>query len=108
MRHRVYKFASNMRFGFPSLALYSLIRGATLCFPSIMASTRDSSPPNLTLLKEVNTVFNAQVLGGKLLDFSTQKHSKNLAYISKCLAAQVTILRKENKKQELILKKRKK
>ncbi|KAI9763509.1 MAG: hypothetical protein M1840_000462 [Geoglossum simile] len=66
------------------------------------------SPPNPTLLKEANAAFNTQVLGGKPLDSPALRHTKNLAHISERLAAQVAILQKENKEQELILKKRKK
>lgn len=52
--------------------------------------------------------FNSQVMGRKLLDTPARSYATNLTHISERLAAQVTILRKENKDQESILKKRQK
>ncbi|KAH0548178.1 hypothetical protein GP486_008102, partial [Trichoglossum hirsutum] len=67
-----------------------------------------SSPPNSVLLREANTTFNSEVMSGKPLDSPARRYAKNLTHTSERLAAQVAILRKENKEQELILKKRKK
>jgi hypothetical protein len=67
-----------------------------------------SSPPNPALLREANSVFKSQVLSEKPLDSPARRYAKNLTHTSERLAAQVAILRKVNKEQELILKKRKK
>ncbi|KAH0545350.1 hypothetical protein GP486_008455 [Trichoglossum hirsutum] len=67
-----------------------------------------SSPPNPILLKEANTTFNSQIRSGEPLDSPVRRYAKNLIHTSERLAAQIAILRKENKDQELILKKRRK
>ncbi|KAH0541545.1 hypothetical protein GP486_008707 [Trichoglossum hirsutum] len=67
-----------------------------------------SSPPNSLLLRQANVTFNSQVVSGNLLDTPARRYAKNLTHTSEQLAAQVAILRKENKDQKAILYKRRK
>jgi hypothetical protein len=65
-----------------------------------------SSLLDSTLLKQANATFNSQVMNGELLNTPARKYVKNLTRTSERLTAQVAILRKEKKDQELILGKR--
>src|SRR5579862_3017502 len=58
MCHCVYKFTSHLELSFFSLALYSLIKGAILCFLNTVAYTRDifkSKNSNLKIVVRVIT-----------------------------------------------------
>jgi len=47
IHHYVYKFVSHVGLNFPFLALYSLIKGVTLHFPSTAAHTYDNTQVEL-------------------------------------------------------------